>query len=75
MTSKSIKWLKNNKSFLNINMIEKEIGMPKSTLQKVLTGDRNLPDNWDAPVNKFVKNFKKFQYGQRDKKKKVSSHI
>lgn len=64
MTSKSIKWLKNNKSFLNINMIEKEIGMPKSTLQKVLIGDRNLPDNWDAPVNEFVKRLKRFSNGR-----------
>ena len=64
MTSKSIKWLKNNKSFLNINMIEKEIGMPKSTLQKVLTGDRNLPNNWEDSVNRFVKRLKRFSNGR-----------
>ena len=45
-------------------MIEKEIGMPKSTLQKVLTGDRNLPNNWEDSVNRFVKRLKRFSNGR-----------
>tara|TARA_R100000995_G_scaffold84922_1_gene65918 strand:+ start:32168 stop:32350 length:183 start_codon:yes stop_codon:yes gene_type:complete len=60
MKDRSINWLKKNKPFLNVNMIEKELHMPKSTLQKALSGVRELPENWLASVNKFVQELKTF---------------
>ena len=63
-SKKSLKWLRDNKSFLNINKIEKELDMPSSTLQKALGGNRGLPKIWETPVNEFVKKLKRFNDGR-----------
>lgn len=48
--------------------IEEKIGMPRSTLQKVIDGDRDLPKEWALKLKDFVE---KRQYiGLKRKKKK-----
>lgn len=49
-----IDWLKENKRFLKIRAIEKELGCP-DTLQKVLQGKQGLPEKWEKPLSDFIK--------------------
>lgn len=50
------KFLRENSKYLSIRAIEKEIGCPTDTLQKVIQG-RSIPSKWKQPVNDFFKRF------------------
>lgn len=50
-----ISWLRKNKEFLSIRGIEKHLGMPDSTLIKVIKGTRELPEKWKQPLEDFIK--------------------
>lgn len=50
-----INWLRKNKEFLSIRGIEKHLGMPDSTLIKVIKGTRELPEKWKQPLEDFIK--------------------
>ena len=39
--------------YLPISEIEKRIGLPKTTLQKVLSGERELPKKWHRVVEVY----------------------
>lgn len=53
-----IDWVKKNKSVLSIRAIEKELGMPDSTLIKAVNGAQNLPRKWEQPLQEFVTELK-----------------
>lgn len=36
--------------------IEKELGLPKRLLDKVINSDKKLPDKWRNKVSKYIKN-------------------
>ncbi len=48
-----IKELEEMDGYLPINKIEERLGMPPTTLQKVLSGKRNLPKKWNAILEKY----------------------
>jgi hypothetical protein len=41
--------------YLPISKIEKNLGMPKTTIQQVLNGNRNLPKKWVKILEKYFK--------------------
>lgn len=43
-------WLVENKDLLNLSSLEKSIGCPATTLQKVVKEGRSLPKKWEAPL-------------------------
>jgi len=47
--------LKRNKSYLSIRGIEKELGMPDSTLIKAVNGVQKLPQKWKQPLDNFIR--------------------
>ena len=51
-----IDWLRKNKDFLSIREIEKQLGMPDSTLIKAVTGVQKLPKKWEQPLTDFINN-------------------
>jgi hypothetical protein len=53
-----IDWLRKNKTILSIRGIEKELGMPDSTLIKAVNGSQSLPKKWKEPLNEFVTELK-----------------
>ena len=42
--------------YLSVSKIEKELGMPSTTLQKVLKGKRELPKKWVKVVEDYFSN-------------------
>jgi len=48
-----IKELEEMDGYLPISKIEERLGMPPTTLQKVLSGKRNLPKKWNAILEKY----------------------
>jgi hypothetical protein len=49
-----IDWIKGNKNILNIQGIEKFIGMPNSTLTKAVNESQSLPKKWEKPLEEFI---------------------
>ena len=49
-----IEKIKTNKAFLSIRGIEKELGMPDSTLIKAVNKVQKLPKKWEKPLNDFI---------------------
>jgi hypothetical protein len=47
--------LKKNKNYLSIRGIEKELGMPDSTLIKAVNGVQKLPEKWKKPLADFIR--------------------
>lgn len=47
--------LRKNKNYLSIRAIEKELGMPDSTLIKAVNGVQKLPDKWKQPLDDFIR--------------------
>ena len=47
-------WLIKNKQILNVSGLEKEIGCPPTTLQKVLQGAKPLPHKWAVRLHERV---------------------
>lgn len=54
-----INWLRKNKTILSIRAIEKELGMPDSTLIKAVNKVQNLPKKWKEPLREFVTELQK----------------
>ena len=46
--------LRKNKNYLSIRGIEKELGMPDSTLIKAVNKVQKLPEKWKQPLNDFI---------------------
>lgn len=40
-------------SYIPVSKIEKELRMPPTTLQKVLSGERNLPKKWERVLEAY----------------------
>lgn len=57
MNNKYIDWLKDNKEFLSIDKIEREVGCPFTTIQQFVSGKRDIPSKWNEPIVKWVKSF------------------
>ena len=47
--------LRKNKKLLSIRAIEKDLGMPDSTLIKAVNGVQKLPDKWKQPLDYFIR--------------------
>jgi plasmid maintenance system antidote protein VapI len=47
-----------------ISRIEEKLGMPKSTIQKVIDGNRRLPKEWEIRLRNFVAE-KQYQWLKR----------
>lgn len=58
-----IDWIKENKRFIKIRAIEKELKMPDSTLIKAVNGVQNLPKKWIEPLDQFLSNLKNCKCG------------
>lgn len=57
--NKHIAWFSKNASFIKREAVEKELGMPKTTLNQWVLGKRELPQKWIEPLTNWVKQFKK----------------
>tara|TARA_R100000995_G_scaffold70727_1_gene39320 strand:+ start:5484 stop:5819 length:336 start_codon:yes stop_codon:yes gene_type:complete len=57
--NKNLVWVKENKDFLSIARIEKDIGMPETTLLKAVNGIQHFPKKWEADLDDFVRKFRK----------------
>ncbi len=53
---KILKWLHNHPA-LKMDVIEREVGIPQSTLSRWKSGDRDLPDNHIEPLIKELKKY------------------
>lgn len=40
-------------TYVPVRIIERDLGMPKTTLQKVLKGGRELPKKWIKPLEAY----------------------
>jgi hypothetical protein len=49
-------WLNNHKDALNFRGIEQALHMPRTTLQKFVKGERNLPKKWEIPLVIYLRN-------------------
>jgi hypothetical protein len=47
--------IRKNKNYLSIRAIEKELGMPDSTLIKAVNGTQTLPKKWAQPLSDFIR--------------------
>lgn len=47
-------WLIRNKEVLSIRGIEKRIGCPDTTLQKVVQGKQQVPKKWREPLQRVI---------------------
>lgn len=52
-------WLIKHKDIISIRGIEKRIGCPDTTLQKVVQGKQNIPKKWQEPLQKVIDSLKK----------------
>ena len=50
-----IDYIKKNKKFLSLTAIEKETGMPPTTLIKAVEGTQKLPKKWIEKLETFIK--------------------
>ncbi len=48
-------WLKKNKDRLSFRAIEKELGIPDTTLNKAVSGRQELPKKWIEPLTALKK--------------------
>ena len=53
--SEAIRWLKANKDRLSFRAIEKELGIPDTTLNKAVSGRQELPKKWVEPLTALKK--------------------
>ncbi len=44
---------------LNISEIERQIGCPRTTLQKAVKYKHRLPKKWESKLNEYMNNFLK----------------
>ena len=49
-----IDYIKSNAEYLNIRSIEKSVGIPQGLLNKVIRGDRSLPDKYRDGLGEIV---------------------
>lgn len=50
---KITEWLRANKDRLSFRAIEKELGIPDTTLSKAVNGTQELPKKWVEPLTKL----------------------
>ena len=50
-----VNWLKANKDRLSFRAIEKELGIPDTTLSKAVSGRQELPKKWVEPLTALQK--------------------
>lgn len=50
-----VNWLKVNKDRLSFRAIEKELGIPDTTLSKAVNGRQELPKKWVKPLTALQK--------------------
>lgn len=50
---KIVDWLTDNKDRLSFRAIEKELGIPDTTLSKAVSGQQELPKKWIEPLTKL----------------------
>jgi len=50
-----IEGLRKNKNYLSIRGIEKELGMPATTLIKAVNEVQRLPEKWKQPLDDFIR--------------------
>ncbi len=55
------KWLIANQDMLNVNAIERKLGLPKGLIQKFLKYDTKIHDKWINSVHDFLKELRSFQ--------------
>lgn len=48
-------WIIENKDILSIRSIEKQVGIPSTTLKNVIHGKQNIPKKWVNPLYYFLK--------------------
>lgn len=48
-----VNWLRANKNRLSFRAIEKELGIPDTTLSKAVNGTQELPKKWVEPLTKL----------------------
>lgn len=49
----TIQWIIENKSILNINQIEKDLGMAQGILSKAVGGRQKLPKKWEKVLDQY----------------------
>lgn len=53
-------WLRENSKFLSIRAIEKELGLPPTTIQQFAgKAERPIPEKWENIICKWIINFRK----------------
>ena len=57
--NKNLIWVKENKDYLSIARIEKDIGMPETTLLKAVNGIQHFPKKWEADLDSFIRKLRK----------------
>lgn len=50
---KTLQWIIENKSILNINRIEKDLGMAQGILSKAIGGRQKLPKKWEKVLDQY----------------------
>lgn len=48
-------WIIANKDILSIRSIEKQVGIPSTTLKNVIHGKQNIPKKWIKSLYNFLK--------------------
>ncbi len=56
---KNLQWLKQYYIFLSLYDIEKELNLPRKTLYKFVTGERDLPNKYESEAIQWIKDFRK----------------
>lgn len=56
---KNLQWLKQYYILLSLYDIEKELNLPRKTLYKFVTGERDLPDKYESEAIQWIKDFRK----------------
>lgn len=54
------KWLIDNKAFINITGIEKDMSAPKGLIQKYIKYDKKINDKWIEPIHDVIKKITSF---------------
>ena len=49
----TLQWIIDNKSILNINQIEKDLGMAQGILSKAIGGRQKLPKKWEKVLDQY----------------------
>ncbi len=50
----TLHWIRDNADILSINKIEIILKMPQGTIQKAISGSRNLAKQWEKPLDQFI---------------------